>query len=67
MKILRKSPSKDIITLLFEMSLRSSGGCNISVGDKRYSVHTNIHGEYIIDEFVSEYELTEEEFKKLIK
>ena len=67
MKLLRKLPSETMDDLFFDMCLRSKSGCNIKVGDKHYNVYVNNIGNYVITEFMLDYELTEEEFKKFIK
>jgi len=50
---------------LLEMSLRSTSGCKIQVGERIYNTYYNSNSEIIIDEFITEFKLTEEEFEKL--
>ena len=49
---------------LFGSSLRSNSGVNIKVGDKNYNVILENDGSFLIKEFIPDFELTEEEFKK---
>ena len=49
------------------MALRSTSGANIRVDNRLYSVSLNRSGGYFIEEFIPEFELSEEEFKKFIK
>lgn len=65
MELLRELPSKGIEEMFFEMCLKSKSGCNIRVGDKNYNVYVGNGGEYVTTEFKLDYELTEDEFKKL--
>ena len=65
MELLRELPSKNIEDMFFEMCLKSKTGCNIRVGGKNYNVYVSNGGEYVTTEFKLDYELTEEEFKKL--
>jgi len=64
MKLLRKIPSAINEDLFFEICLKSNKGCNVVVDGKYYNVYVNIIGEYVTTEFVLDYELTEEEFKR---
>ena len=65
MKRLRKMPSESLEDMFFEICLKSKSGCNIKVGDKHYNTYVNAVGEYVTTEFKLDYELTEEEFKKI--
>lgn len=67
MILLSKLPSKDIEDIYFNICLKSKAGCNIKVGVKHYNVWVDNTGQYVVNEFNPEFELTEEEFKKLIK
>ena len=67
MKILRGLPTHTLNEKYFDICLKSKSGCNIKVDDKFYNVHINNTGEYIVSEFVVDFELDNEEFKKLIK
>tara|TARA_R110002020_G_scaffold138469_7_gene308593 strand:- start:51610 stop:51819 length:210 start_codon:yes stop_codon:yes gene_type:complete len=65
MKTLIENNFESLEDILFEMSLRSTSGTNIRVDDKLYNVVLNSVGQYIIEEFIPEFELTKEEFEKL--
>ena len=67
MKRLREIPSDDIEDLYFDICLKSKNGCNISVGDKTYHIYTDTRNDVIVTEFKVDFELTEEEFKRLKK
>jgi hypothetical protein len=64
MKLLRKLPSDSFNDIYFDICLKSKSGCNIKVGDKNYNVYVGHTGEYIVNEFVPDFELNEEEYKK---
>ena len=49
---------------LFGVSLRSNSGVNVKVGEKYYNMVIDSTGSYLVKEFLLEFELTEEEFKK---
>lgn len=53
--------------ILFGISLRSISGVNITVGNKNYNMILDNNGSFLIKEFIPEFELTEEEFKKFQK
>ena len=65
MKTLIENNFESLEDILFEMSLRSTSGTNIRVDYKLYNVVLNSVGQYIIEEFIPEFELTKEEFEKL--
>jgi hypothetical protein len=65
MKRLREIPSENIEELFFDICIKSKDGCNIKVGDKLYHVYTDTRNDIIKTEITLDYELTEEEFKKL--
>jgi len=67
MKILINPPSESMKDSFFGIALRSKSGANIRVGKKLYKVYVDNTGEYNIDEVIPEFELTEEEFKKINK
>ena len=67
MKLLTKIPSKELEDIYFDVCLNSKAGCNVKVGDKNYNVVIDNGGDYIITEFTPDFELTEEEFKKIKK
>ena len=67
MKRLTKIPSESLENLYFDMCLKSNRGCNVVVDGKYYNVYVNTFGEYVVTEFVLDYELTKEEFKKFKK
>jgi hypothetical protein len=64
MKRLTKIPSESLENLYFDMCLKSNRGCNVVVDGKYYNVYVNTFGEYVVTEFVLDYELTKEEFKR---
>lgn len=66
MKRLTKLPSDNVEDVFFEMCLKSKSGCNVKVGDNRYNIQVNNHGQYVITPFNLDYELTEEEFDGFI-
>lgn len=51
---------------LFEISLNSISGCKIKVGDKFYSLWKE-GGRVIFKEIFIDFELTEDEFKNVLK
>jgi len=63
MKRLLKSHFDFTDERLFNMSLNSNSITNIRVGDRLYGVDCLSDGKYLITEFITEFELTEEEFK----
>jgi len=63
MKRLLKSHFDFTDERLFNMSLNSNSITNIRVGDRLYGVDYLSDGKYLITEFITEFELTEEEFK----
>lgn len=67
MKILIENNFSSLDEEYLHMSLRSTSGANIRVGDRLYNVVLDRSGGYFMEEFTPEFELTEEEFKKLIK
>ena len=67
MKMLDKKNFDLSDDFLFGISLRSISGVNIKVGDKNYNMVLDNSGSYLIKEFIPEFELTEEEFKKFKK
>jgi len=64
MKRLTKIPSESLENLYFDMCLKSNRGCNVVVDGKYYNVYVNTPGDYVVTEFVLDYELTKEEFKR---
>ncbi len=67
MKRLTKIPSESLENLYFEMCVKSNRGCNVVVDGKYYNVYVNTFGEYVVTEFLLDYELTKGEFKKFKK
>ena len=67
MKRLTKIPNESLENVYFDMCLKSNRGCNVVVDGKYYNVYVNTFGEYVVTEFVLDYELTKEEFKKFKK
>lgn len=65
MKILRKLPSENIEDMFFNICVKSKTGCNIKVSNKNYNIYIDNNGKYNVTEFLPDFELTEEEFKKL--
>lgn len=64
MKLLREIPSKEMESQFFDICLKSKSGCNVRVGDRHYNVYVD-NGQTVVKEFKLDFELTEEEFKKL--
>jgi hypothetical protein len=65
MKLLRDLPSENLEDSFFRICIQSKSGCNIRVLNKNYNIYLNNDGKYIVSEFIPDFELTEDEFKKL--
>lgn len=67
MKLLRKIPSKGVEESFFNMCIKSKSGCNVTVEGKNYNIYVDARGEYVINEFKLDYELTKKEFDGFLK